>query len=554
MKATKITLCYILVFSLLLISFFYICEPVYAGITIPKTVKIGLSYGGSAANLFNLTSETGIEVGIVEKNAYKALFSIKSSGGLRIRKDVYYNIVNGSEKEINYVKAAKYEGEVIGPYHIQIGDTFSDIETARQLAEKVVSITPFVFLVYEDGWRVWSQLYLEESECKKQIQIMQNEMPNLNYSVIHPEKKRIQILDSDTGQLLYILNSDVIIKVIPQNTTEKKGMIQYKSKKYRGSITLQSMENSDITVVNELPLQEYLYSVVSSEMPSEWPMEALKAQAVAARNYALYTMGKHEKYGFDLCASEHCQAYNGVSQEKERSNEAVDATKDKILLYNGNLVSAFYHSSSGGYTEDIENIWSGELDYIKGVEDKFSLGSPYDSWILELDKSEIEKKLEDSGEGVGTIKDIRPLEISKYGRVTKIEIKGTKDTKVFERERLRYILGTTSLKSIWYELKTDADIYVKSTLAGSTQLTKATGMTVISSTGKAKAENTANRIVVKGMSSTKSYSIVPNKYTFNGKGFGHGLGMSQYGAKGMAEAGYNYEKILEYYYQGAKVQ
>ena len=130
--------------------------------------------------------------------------------------------------------------------------------------------------------------------------------------------------------------------------------------------------------------------------------------------------------------------------------------------------------------------------------------------------------------------------------------KGDKKTQKIRKYNLIYM--EQILKSIWYELKTDADIYVKSTLAGSTQLTKATGMTVISSTGKAKAENTVNRIVVKGMSSTKSYSIVPNKYTFNGKGFGHGLGMSQYGAKGMAEAGYNYEKILEYYYQGAKVQ
>lgn len=317
---------------------------------------------------------------------------------------------------------------------------------------------------------------------------------------------------------------------------------------------MQSLAESDVTLINELPLEQYLYSVVPSEVPAAWHVEALKAQAVAARNYALVTMGRHNAQGFDLCSVEHCQAYNGIGQENSETTEAVNATKGKILTYNGKLVSTYFHSSSGGHTEDIENVWGSSLPYIRGVDDQYGLGSPHDDWTLDMDKAAIKEKLTLSNIDLGEIIDISILEVSSYGRVTKLEIKGTKETKIFEKEKIRSIIGTRSLKSIWYKLKTDADIFVRGSLLGVSESGRALNMYVASAAGISKASSPANKITIKGMSSTKAYNVIPNTYTFNGKGFGHGLGMSQYGAKGMAEAGNNYQKILEYYYQGAKVQ
>lgn len=553
-KAKRTNLLFIFIIAAAFLSLSIVNPFVSADVTVPETIKVGLSYGGSGADLFTLTSESGIRVGINTSGSFKELFQDTETAGFKIRKDAYYNIVSGKEIPINYVKAAKYEGEVIGPYHIQFGDTYPDIESAKKMAEQMRSVAPDVFLAYEDGWRVWSQLYLEESECINQIQLMKNEVQNVKYSVVYPDKRRIQLLDGTTGQLLYILNGDEGVVLAPADSNGKTGTLQYKGKKYRGRITLQRLEKSDITVINELPLDQYLYSVVPSEMPSDWPLEALKAQAVAARNFTIITMGRHTDYGFDLCATEHCQAYSGADQENERSSKAVDATAGKLLLYNGQLASTYYHSSSGGHTENIEDIWSGTLPYIRGVEDGFSLGSPYDNWILQLKGAEMREKLKESDIDVGDILDVRPIETSKFGRVTKVEVKGTKGTQTFEKEKLRYILGTRSLKSIWYKLKTDADIYVANSLAGSPLLSKTTGMTILSASGTSKANSPSNRIFVKGMRDSCSYSIIPDIYTFEGKGFGHGLGMSQYGAKGMAEQGYNYIKILEYYYQGAKVQ
>lgn len=554
MKAKKVVLAYLLITAITITFISFNVETVDAGVPVPETIKIGLSFGQSAANIFTLGSETGMRIQSLENGEYKDLLQVKSPDGIRVRRDEYYNIVNGKENEINYVKAAKYEGEVIGPYHIQIGDVYADMEMARQVMNQVASITPSVFLAYEDGWKVWSQMYLEESECLNQIQVMQNEKSDINYSVIYPDTKRIQIIDGTTGQMLMVLNSEAKVRAIPVEVKGKTGTMQYKGKKYRGSITMQSQSESDITIINELSLDQYLYSVVPSEMPASWPMEALKAQAVAARNYAIVTMGRHNTHGFDLCSTEHCQAYNGMEQEKSSSTEAVNATKGKIVTYNGKAISTFFHSSSGGHTEDSENVWSSKTDYIRGVDDKYSLGSPYDNWTFELDKAGIKEKLAQAKIDLGDIRDIRILEVSRYGRVTKLEIEGSKGNKIFEKEKVRSLLGSRSLKSIWYSLKTDADVFAIGSLLGTAELGRASNMYVVSASGRTKINRPDNKINVTGMGSTTAYNVIPSTYIFNGKGYGHGLGMSQYGAKGMAEAGNNYEKILEHYYQGAKVQ
>jgi stage II sporulation protein D len=554
MKAKKVVLAYILITAVLLTTFSFNVETVHANVPVPDLVKVGLSFGQSAANIFTLESDTGMGITTAINGGFKSVLEVISPAGIKVRRDAYYNVISGKEAEIKYVKAAKYEGEVIGPYHIQIGGVYPDSEAARKAAAQIASITPSVFLAYEDGWRVWSQLYLEESECINQIKVMQNEKKDVEYTVVYPDRKRIQLLDASTGQLLLVINSEAGIRAVPKEVQGKTNAIQFKGKKYRGSIVMYSMADSDINVVNELPFEQYLYSVVPSEMPAAWPLEALKAQAVSARNFAICTIGKHNTHGFDLCSTEHCQVYSGIAQENEKATEAVNATKGKVLTYEGKLITTYYHSSSGGHTEDSQNIWGSSLPYLRGVEDSYSLGSPHDSWTLELDKAAIKEKLAQSDIDLGDILDIKPLEYSTYGRVTKLEIKGTKETRIFEREKIRTILGTRNLKSIWYELKTDADVFVRGSMLGGNESGRAANMYVVSASGKTKVSSSRNLITVKGMNGTKTYNIAPNMYIFEGKGFGHGLGMSQYGAKGMAEAGNNYQKILEHYFQGAKVQ
>ena len=123
---------------------------------------------------------------------------------------------------------------------------------------------------------------------------------------------------------------------------------------YRGTLEIRKESGTALTVVNSLPLEQYLYGVIPREMPAGWAPEALKAQAIAARTYALYTKssGKYQSLGYDLVATDESQVYGGVDGEDPRSNAAVDQTKSQVALYNGKIIAAYFHASSGGYTEN----------------------------------------------------------------------------------------------------------------------------------------------------------------------------------------------------------
>ena len=521
---------------------------------VPDSIKIGLTASDSPANNFVVKSSSGISISFAADTANNISIVNTLQSGIMFRKDVYYNIDKGITKEIDFTKAAIYTGDVIGPYHIQVGGIYGTIADATQASMAISSSNQSVFLAYDQGWRVWTNMYTEEDECLEEIQLMKNELGDLGYSVIAPDKRRILVLDAATEQPLYIFNGECEITIQSQDQSMAVPTIEYNNSKYRGKLLVKRNTNCDITVINQLPFEQYLYGVVPTEVPYSWNMETLKAQAVAARNYAIVSMGKHKDLGYDLCNGQHCQAYKGFSKENERTNQAVDETKSKLLTYNGKLVTPFYHSSSGGYTENSENVWNEAIPYIRAVDDKYGLGSPYDNWTNTIDCAGIKEKLTVAGIDLGDIININVLEISAFGRVQKIEIVGTKSSKILEKEKIRSVLGNSILKSIWYTVNTDADIFIKGRIESQTEKKRGSTLYAITATGVKKLTSTNNILNIKGVTTNATAKIIPTEYTFAGKGWGHGLGMSQYGAKGMAEAGFKYNQILEYYYTGSKVQ
>lgn len=539
-----------LIVTLIISSF----STTYAAPNIPQNVKVGLSFNNAANNNFVVKSDNGIKLSFKSATDYVELLTYPAATGFKVRKDSYYNIVNNKEIEINYTRAGIYSGELDGPYHIQIGDVYADFNSAKLVADSMLSLSQTVFLAYENGWRVWAQLYLDESECLTQIQIFKNEMPNYTYTVVAPNKNRIQLFDSVTGKLMYIINAEQEIKLEPVLKQSTIPVIGFGALKYRGTLFLKRIAAGHINVYNELPFEQYLYGVVPAEMPYSWHVEALKAQAVAARNYGIINIGRHTADGFDVCNGTHCQAYRGFGHENARTNQAVDETNGKLVLYDDKLIPTYFHSSSGGRTENSENIWSAVLPYIKGVDDKYGLGSPYDNWTKQYSKKDIQAKLLANRIDVGEINDIVPLSVSVNGRVTSLEIRGTKGNTKIEKEKIRTIMGSSDIKSTWYKLTTDADLFVIDSMTGKADTARAGNLYVMSANGVAKLSTTSNTVYLKDQFTLSYISIIPEYYVFAGKGWGHGLGMSQYGAKGMAEAGFNFIQILEHYYTGTKVK
>ena len=269
---------------------------------------------------------------------------------------------------------------------------------------------------------------------------------------------------------------------------------------YRGSVKIQKGAKGYLDVINILPLEAYLYGVVPKEISPQWYSEALKAQAVASRTYARYLIEKNKNRDYDVAATNISQVYGGAAVEAEKSTMAVDETKGLVLLYNNQPVLAYFHANSGGMTEDVQQVWAAEIPYLKSVPDDYSLRAPGCAWEKTFSLEEIRKALNKQNMDLGDIEAITPEDRSPSGRFTKI--------------RILHDGRETILSGNDFRLKIDPNL-IKST---NFQMTRQDQMV-----------------------------------HFTGRGFGHGVGMSQWGAYIMAQEGLSYRHILQYYYQGVEI-
>lgn len=269
---------------------------------------------------------------------------------------------------------------------------------------------------------------------------------------------------------------------------------------YRGKLVVRSGSDG-LVLVNVIELEDYLLGVLPSEMPSEFKPEAVKAQSVAARTYAWAHRGRHEKQGYDLCDCTDCQVYLGASGEKPAPSDAVKQTTGLVASYQGRLISALYSSDCGGITQ------CGKEQYLASVTDRGDDGTDYcehdghcwsKSWTLE----DFEKLIQKAYPNIKGITTVSITETDKSSRVEGIKI-GTGDgTMVISAVKLRSLLGNTVIKSTAFTVKLDSGNVV-----------------------------------------------------FDGKGFGHGMGLCQFGANGLASAprNFTFDQILKHYYAGVEI-
>ena len=321
-----------------------------------------------------------------------------------------------------------------------------------------------------------------------------------------------------------VVNGKAIDSVVTLKPANSDAPFLFEGKGYRGGLTLRA-NNGKMMVINSVPLEDYLYGVVPQEVVPSWPAAALEAQAVAARTYALHTMEENKGKLYDVSTTTDHQVYNGVSGETQATTNAVNKTKGMVMLYNQRPINALFHSDGGGYTEDSVNVWGSDVPYLKGVKD-FSTGTSTSNWTVTTSRQALESKLNAASKGVGKLKSIQLTPLGKpgqqtsdrgvSGRIKSATFIGTSGKTTVDGDSLRSILG---LKSTLF------DFYVNHN--------PTTG------TGKAYHNFTGNNDTV----------------YIKGHGWGHGLGMSQWGAAEMAkratpgDTNY-YQTILRHYYSG----
>ena len=345
------------------------------------------------------------------------------------------------------------------------------------------------------------------------------------------------------------------------SNADKPVLINRKS--YRGKLVAKINEDKKtLTICNVLPLEEYLYGVVAREIIPLWPEEAIKAQAVASRSFAFAAKTKPNAGGYDIRANELGQVYGGLDAEHTITNKMIDATRGMVLTYNGKPIEACYHSSSGGYTENSENVWGSYVPYLRAVVD-YDQEAPKYKWEKSFTKSEIENLLLHAGYKIGKLKAIKlsPLKLPPVdssdrgtsGRVLKITFVGDAGEAIINGAKVREIL---QLNSTLFDVivETKAPEYIE------VPVLDAYGNEIGKKQIPVKIAQPSKPSYLSGFEDLRLITGDANeKIVINGKGWGHGLGLSQWGARGMALAAPQnskdyYKKILSHYYTNVKIE
>jgi len=256
-----------------------------------------------------------------------------------------------------------------------------------------------------------------------------------------------------------------------------------------------------LAVVNEVPMESYVAGTLGAEMYSSWQNEALRAQAVACRSYALHQAAIHRDRDWDLAADTGSQVYRGVAADTPSVHAAVQATRGEVLVHAGEPALAVYHSASGGRTASADEVWGKAVPYLKSVEVEHEEDSPDTYWRVEFSSQALGRILEAAGHAVGPVQWVEVSERSASGRVLEIELQGTRGGTRLSGRALRQALGDTTLRSTLFEVR------------------------------------------------NRDESVV-----FVGTGRGHGVGMSQWGAQAMAVRGRSYREILQHFYPGTRLE
>ncbi|MDC3137660.1 SpoIID/LytB domain-containing protein [Prochlorococcus sp. AH-716-I19] len=276
-------------------------------------------------------------------------------------------------------------------------------------------------------------------------------------------------------------------------------------KRYSGILNLLVFD-SEILVINILGIEKYLSSVVGSEMPAKWPLEALKAQAIASRTYALKQKGNPI---YDIDSTQKNQVYNGLESRTFKTVRAVRGTRSLVLTYKNKLINALFHSSSGGMTENSQDVWKNEYPYLSSVRD-FDRNNPKLQWKKKFSSGELQKLFPE----IGGIKKIEILNITNTGRVKNVKIFGKYGSDQISGVDIRKRMN---LKSTFMRFK-----FIKDK--------------------KYISDN------------DNSNNPIEKTLIVFGQGSGHGVGMSQWGARYMASKGQKAERILKHFYKGVRIK
>ena len=475
---------------------------------------------------------------------------------------------------------------LVGCYHVLVEEDLRNFEQAREAAED-----------YEDGFVAYI-----DGEYQVRAGSFETKEDALRYGesgeVVGTSAYGLTVVETGTDHILFQYDEGQGTKLAIQPGADgaRETRTWFSNYNYRGGFEYFRRTGGNVTVVNVVSLEDYVNGVICYEMGPSWPLEALKAQAVCARTYVLRNLGTHSSYGFDICNSTYCQVYYGMGNgtasysPSATSMQAVEETEGMVVTYNGKLAETPYSASFGGASEDAYYVWGSDTTntypYLCGVEDPYET---YDSsYTVSYTASQLEKRLQSYGYGTSTSLDYLELEYSKLGNVIAVTVhwKNGKTNSIYPSgsNAIRSVFDVNSIRfTVNGETGNPSSKSVSGRSANSTSGSGLTvngdsvdsldGMYVISGSGTVSAiedepylvSGSGDITALEDFSGSDSsggcgsnqgggtVTVSGSSYVFEGAGYGHQIGMSQWGANAMAKQGFDYKDIITFYYPGVKV-
>ena len=510
-------------------------------------VRVGLAFGSTALDAVHLQIKTGSGFAFGYYDSDRVFQSVGSTAESAVTVIADTNVTVGDS--------------AFGAYHVQLGDTYASFDAAQAAANSCGGYPVY----YNGSYRVRIGSYRSADDA-----------PAGQGTVVSGGARSVLVVKAGTEQILFGFDcgSTRSLSLAPQNgsgaaitqVAECKERNGSRSCTYYGDFQftrLSTQEPQKLTLVNFVGLEPYVKGVTPYEMSSGWPLEALKAQTVCARTYAA-SQTRHRSAGFDVCSTTDCQAYRGAALSNERSDAAAEETRGVYLYYNGELVTnAVYYSCNGGASESCKNVWGSEVPYLQGKLDPYEASVAWRFsryyWSFTATGDELREVLKsEANTDIGQVQNVYVSEYSDMGNVIAITYEGTRGSYTARREKCRTLLNGVydhiNVRSMRYTVTGgDASTYYVNDAQSS--VTGTGGLYVIDGDGAVTPNNAGAKdtyvITSGGVQSLERKSAnTSNTFTFSGSGWGHNVGMSQWGAFAMAEQGYTYRDILNFYYTG----
>lgn len=495
-----------------------------AAYSVPSYLKVGLKFGASAVQTAEFSAGGGIVIGTEYNYGFTRMMTIDVS------------VASVSKGDGAYLAAATAYASLS--------------DAAARAAELAAQGVPAFGAYYQSEFRVMVGKYLTADEAAASVGDVAGAVGEALTPVWASGK---MVIVQAGGYRLIFDSGEHSFGIVSADGSP----VGYNGKQYRGYLIAERRDNSDMSVINLVGMDDYLAGVVGSEMYASWHIEALKAQAVIARTYACATTG-YSGYGIDVTDDTRTQAYGGVEKETDATRRAAQETSGVMILWNGAPAQTFFCSSSGGKTADVYSAWGGGagLDYLVSVDDPYedTENIPGGVWSVSYTADELSARLESQGYGVGQVTGVVVTERgARDERVHRIRFVGTAGESEASFDKIRTVLG---LKSTYFYLaEGGGEIEEVSVLtADGTVSSTVNGKVSLGADGTAAL---GGRVALSGSGESRVIDApelaARDTYTFNGRGHGHGVGMSQYGAKGMAEAGFGFRDIIAHYYPGTNL-